>query len=107
MTTNLTHIHLRGIDVRFDGRDSTTPDGHWIANGVDTLGNHRVWLFEGDAMSDAGYRGSILIPREYGAPLIAYGAGGGYVRSGRDFAELFAVLIRDYEARRAQDSDPA
>lgn len=85
-------IHLQGIDIRWEGRDSATPEGHYAAMGFDSLGNYRLWLFRGDAVTAEGYCGSILIPQDATGRPIAYGAGGGYVTSQGDTAAMLTRL---------------
>ncbi|MEV6219886.1 hypothetical protein [Nocardia sp. NPDC051833] len=89
------NIHLRDIDIRWEGRDDFTPEGHYLALGKDSLGNTRLWLFQGDTVSDEGYCGSILIPQDAGGRPIAYGPRGSYVVSGHDQAALLSRLAND------------
>jgi hypothetical protein len=86
-------FHFATSDIRWEGRDSTTPEGHYLARGLDAHGDMRVWLFVGDSVTIDGYRGSILVPRpESGGRPIAYGPRGGYVTSQGDTAAMLARL---------------
>jgi hypothetical protein len=90
----MTQFRLSEVAVRWSGTDDNTPDGHCIATGKDTLGNHRVWLFTGDEPSDDGYRGNILVPASAGVILTAYGPTNAYVASGWDEAKLLNRLAK-------------
>ncbi|MEU7631651.1 hypothetical protein AB0C34_16925 [Nocardia sp. NPDC049220] len=91
----MSRFNLSDVTIHWSGRDSTTPPGHYIASGVDSLGNLRVWLFKGDKVSVDGYRGNILYP-ETGFPT-ACGPTGGYVTSQGDSAAMLAQLAQEGE----------
>lgn len=95
-------FRLADMKIHWSGVDSRTPDGHCLADGTDSLGNSRTWLFRGPEPSDDGYignilwppRADILRPGSSGLRLIAYGRVGGYMRSGTNSGELLAYLAR-------------
>ncbi|MGW9401462.1 hypothetical protein [Streptomyces sp. NPDC055642] len=57
-------IRLADLTVRWTGTDSTTPAGHVLVLGVDSLGVLRLCLYKGSQPDDATFRGSLLIPAE-------------------------------------------
>ncbi|MYU24615.1 hypothetical protein [Streptomyces sp. SID8352] len=83
----MTTIRLADLDVRWTGTDNTTPTGHVLVLGIDSLGMLRVCLYAGDAPSDATFRGSLLIPpdghtqRYLPTQTTAYGPTGAFVTS--------------------------
>lgn len=83
---------LSDIDIFWEGRDDATPDGYYAASGRDSLGNSRLWLFFGDAVSEEGYRGNILIPDNPGRRPVLYSRTGTYVTSQGDTAQMLARL---------------
>lgn len=80
------------LDLKWTGVDDTTPDGHVIATGFDSLGNIRVFLWAGDAPSDDAFRGSLLL--KDGRVAGAYGPRGAWVASSGDQTALLARLAR-------------
>lgn len=93
-------FHLAEVHVRWSGVDDTTPPGCCLANGVDALGNNRLWLFNGPEPTDDGYLGSIILPSTPGGVAVAYGPTGVYVRSsawGHSLADLLKWLAEHQE----------
>lgn len=64
--------------VTWHGTDDTTPPGHIIATGTDSLGTIYLWLFKGDEPIDEAFVGSILIPDRAGQTPTLYGRGGDF-----------------------------
>lgn len=78
--------------IAWHGVDHTTPPGHSIAIGTDSLGNRWLWLFKGDQATDAAFVGSISIPTRAGQTPTAYGPGGGFVGTAPDTMAALARL---------------
>ncbi|MFJ9037974.1 hypothetical protein ACIRF8_15445 [Streptomyces sp. NPDC102406] len=80
-------INLADLDVRWTGTDSTTPAGHVLVLGVDSLGVLRLCLYKGTQPDDNAFRGSLLIPldghgqRHLPIRTTAYGPTGAFVTS--------------------------
>ncbi|MFG3127368.1 hypothetical protein ACGFZU_06660 [Streptomyces tendae] len=94
----MTAIKLADLNVRWTGADSTTPAGHVLVLGVDSLGLLRLCLYKGSRPDDAAFRGSLLIPPEghqqshLPARTTAYGTGGAFVTSNGDQAAMLRRL---------------
>jgi hypothetical protein len=78
--------------ITWHGVDDTTPPGHSIAIGTDSLGSKYVWLFKGDHPTDEAFVGSILVPTRAGQTPTAYGPGGGYAGNAPDTTAALARL---------------
>jgi hypothetical protein len=78
--------------IRWHGTDDTTPPGHSIATGTDSLGTVYLWLFKGDEPTDEAFVGSILIPHQAGQMPTAYGRGGGFAGTVHDTKAALARL---------------
>ncbi|HEY9371881.1 hypothetical protein [Streptomyces sp.] len=93
-----TAIQLVDLDVRWVGTDSTTPAGHVLVLGVDTLGVLRLCLYKGATPDDSTLRGSLLIPpdghgqRHLPTRTTAYGPTGAYVTSVGDQTAMLQRL---------------
>lgn len=86
-------IRLAELDIRWTGTDDTTPEGHVLALGVDSVGNCRLCLYEGAEPDDAAFRGSLLIPPMNGTGgAVAYGPAGAHVTSIGDQTTMLARL---------------
>jgi len=70
--------------IRWHGTDDSTPSGHSIAVGADSLGTQYVWLFKGDQPIDEAFVGSILVPTRAGQVPTVYGRGGGFAGTAPD-----------------------
>jgi len=93
-------FRLADVGVRWSGVDDSTPPGCCLAHGVDKLGNHRLWLFDGAEPSDKGFLGSVLLPADPAGVSVAYGPTGVYVRSsawGHDTAAMLKWLADSKE----------
>ncbi|MFE1473534.1 hypothetical protein ACFW6N_06765 [Streptomyces cyaneofuscatus] len=86
-------INLADLNIRWTGTDDTTPNGHVLVLGTDSVGNLRLCLYEGTEPDDAKFRGSLLIP-PMGRPggTVAYGPAGGHVTSIGDQTSMLARL---------------
>ncbi|EFE65785.1 predicted protein [Streptomyces viridosporus ATCC 14672] len=94
----MTAIKLAGLDIRWSGMDSTTPVGHVLVLGVDSLGVLRLCLYKGSQPDDAAFRGSLLIPsdghsqRHMPTRTTAYGPTGAFVTSHGDQTAMLQRL---------------
>lgn len=85
-------IRLAELDIRWTGTDDTTPEGHVLVLGIDSLGNTRLCLYV-DSPSDDAFRGSLLIPPDDRlSGTAAYGPTGAHVTSRGDQASMLARL---------------
>lgn len=80
---------LADLDLYWVGTDDDTPAGCTIANGVDPVGNTRVFLWRGSEPDDGAFLGSVLITDRH---LTAYGPRGGYAKGTGTMSELLACL---------------
>ncbi|NUS25010.1 MAG: hypothetical protein HOV92_12410 [Streptomyces sp.] len=78
--------------IKWHGSDDTTPPGHSIATGTDSLGTVYLWLFKGDQPTDEAFVGSILIPDRVGQMPVAYEKGGGFAGTVADTKATLARL---------------
>ncbi|MFE6520857.1 hypothetical protein [Streptomyces sp. NPDC057794] len=78
--------------IEWHGTDDTTPPGHSIATGTDSLGTGYLWLFKGDEPTDEAFVGSILIPTRVGQMPVAYERGGGFAGTAPDTKAALARL---------------
>ncbi|WP_030570255.1 hypothetical protein [Streptomyces aureocirculatus] len=78
--------------VIWSGTDDTTPPGHCIAQGTDSLGVHWLWLFKGATPHDDAFVGAISVPKRAGESSVAYGRGGGFVGLATDTKDTLAKL---------------
>lgn len=78
--------------IHTSGVDHDTPEGYSTALGTDSLGTVYLWLFKGEEPTDETFIGSIMIPRDPGASVVAYGQGGGYFGVVENTAETLAKL---------------
>ncbi|MGW2657024.1 hypothetical protein ACWC1D_25630 [Streptomyces sp. NPDC001478] len=87
-------MRLADLDAHWSGVDSTTPAGHVLVTGVDTLGRVRVCLYEGSEPSDDTFKGSLVLPPKdrLGSATTAYGRFGGYVVGSGDQTSQLARL---------------
>lgn len=85
-------FHAASATINWSGVDGTTPPGHSLALGTDSLGNVWLWLFKGDKPSDETFVGSISIPRQAEQTPIAYNSGGGFARVVSDTTATLAKL---------------
>lgn len=70
--------------INWHGTDDSTPPGHSIATGTDSLGTAYLWLFEGNQPTDEAFVGSVLIPTRAGQAPTVYGRGGGFAGTAPD-----------------------
>jgi len=84
--------------ITWHGTDDTTPPGHVIATGSDSLGSCYLWLFKGSEPTEEAFVGSILIPHRAGQIPIAYGKGGGFAGTVADTKDALAKLAQRAEA---------
>ncbi len=78
--------------IKWHGTDDTTPPGHSIATGTDSLGTGYLWLFKGNEPTDEAFVGSILIPDRVGQVPVAYERGGGFAGTAPDTKAALARL---------------
>lgn len=94
----MTAIKLADLNVHWTGTDSTTPAGHVLVLGVDSLGTLRLCLYKGSQPDDAAFRGSLLIPpdghsqRHLPTRTTAYGPTGAFVTSHGDQTAMLQRL---------------
>lgn len=87
--------------VHWQGSDSTTPPGHILVQGIDRLGNHRVWLFRGDSTSVEGYCGNMIVRKDARPSIYNHRgtwAGAGF---GEDSLAIFTRLAETAARDRA------
>ncbi|WP_282797871.1 hypothetical protein [Streptomyces sp. CC224B] len=91
--------------ITWAGTDDTTPPGHCIAVGTDTLGAYWLWLwlwlFKGTTPHDDAFVEAINIPKQAGESSVAYGGGGGFVGLVTDTEDTLAQLAARAETEKS------
>lgn len=88
-------FQISQLNIHWHGVDDDTPEGHALALGTDPLGSTRLFLFAGETPTDAGFRGSVLVPHpESASGPIAYGRSGEYVAHIASQGSVKALLAR-------------
>lgn len=78
--------------ITWQGIDDTTPAGHSLALGRDSIGTVYLWLFKGGQVTDDAFVGSILVPDRVEQRPVAYDSRGSFVGPVIDVTETLAAL---------------
>lgn len=81
------------VTITWQGIDDTTPAGHSLALGRDSIGTVYLWLFEGDQVTDDAFVGSVLVPDRANQVSVAYDFRGSFVGTVTDVTETLEKLV--------------